>query len=83
MVVVLDIGNTNIHLGLYNGEKLVKKVICPLTEKSFEDKILKVLKGKRVDGAAIASVVPRFTTEYSKFFKRRLNISPLIISPNM
>jgi len=83
MVVVLDIGNTNIHLGLYNGEKLVKKVICPLTEKSFEDRILKVLKGKRVDGVAIASVVLRFTTEYSKFFKRRLNISPLIISPNM
>ncbi|MCK4251981.1 type III pantothenate kinase [candidate division WOR-3 bacterium] len=83
MVVVLDIGNTNIHLGLYNGEKLVKKAICPLTEKFSKDKILNVLKNKRMDGVAIASVVPRFTSKFSKFFKERFNISPLIISPNM
>lgn len=83
MVAALDIGNTNVHLGLYRGEKLVKKVVYPLTKKSIEKNILKILKDKKLDGVAIASVAPRFTAKFKKFFKKTLNISSIIVSSNV
>ena len=83
MVASLDIGNTNFHFGLYRGEKLIKKVVYSVTEKVLEKKILKILKNKKVDGVAIASVVPPLTLEFSKFFKREFNISALIVSSDL
>ncbi len=80
MVVVLDIGNTNIHVGLFKEEILVKNTMYPLSGKSIADKILNIVKGQRISGVAIASVVPRLTTQLTKFFKRRLAISPLVVS---
>ena len=83
MVVALDIGNTNIHFGLYHGETLVKHLIYPLSEKTVENKMRKAIDGRELEGGAIASVVPSLTPRYIQFFKRKLSLSPLLISPDV
>ncbi len=83
MVAVLDIGNTNIHFGLYRGETLVRNFICPISERAIERKILKIVNVKRIDGAAIASVVPNLTPQYIRFFKRWFSISPVLVSSDI
>jgi len=83
MVVVLDIGNTNIHLGLYEGETLVKHLVYPLSEKATEHKMRKAINDRKLEGVAIASVVPSLTPRYIQFFKKRLSLSPLLISPDV
>jgi len=59
MVVVFDIGNTNIHIGLYKGRTLTRKFILPASKNLQAVKIRRILGDRRLTGAAIASVVPR------------------------
>lgn len=83
MVAVLDVGNTNIHFGLYKDKSLIKHLTCSLSETAIENKILRIMSNKKIEGAAIASVVPRSTPRYVRFFKKKLSISPLLISPDI
>lgn len=63
MVVVFDIGNTNIHIGLYRGRTLIRKFIFPVRKKLQAAKIRRIFNDGRLTGAAIASVVPRLTKQ--------------------
>ncbi len=83
MVVVFDIGNSNIHCGLYRGEKLVKNVVYPLTERALWTKISRLLRNRDIVGSAIASVVPRFTTKLKKFLRRFLTTSPIVVTSDL
>jgi type III pantothenate kinase len=80
MVAACDIGNTNIHLGVYEGERLMKRIIFPRDERSLESKILKNFSYDNVSGAAIASVVPSLTQRLKKVFRRRFHVSPVIVT---
>jgi len=63
MVIVFDIGNTNIHIGLYRNRTLGRKYIFP-TQKNLQKKeIRRILSDRKSTGAAIASVVPRITKQ--------------------
>lgn len=69
MVVVFDIGNTNIHVGFYRSRTLARKFIFP-TQKNLQKKeIRRILSDRRLTGAAIASVVPRSTKQVVDFCK--------------
>ena len=83
MVAVFDIGNTNIHMGLYEGEELIKEVTCPSTAKLIENKFVKILAHKKLEGIAIASVIPHLTSRFVQCLKKRLSISSLIISSKL
>lgn len=80
MVGVFDIGNTNIHCGLYDGEILHKKDIFPATRHGITDNLEKFFEDKKLEGIAIASVVPRLTAQCVAYFKKKYTISPLIVS---
>ncbi len=80
MVGVVDIGNTNIHCGLYDGEVLRKKDTFPVAQHRMTDGVKLFFANKKLDGAAIASVVPRLTDQCGAYFKKKCNISPLIVS---
>jgi type III pantothenate kinase len=83
MVAVVDVGNTNIHVGLYKHKSLIRHLTHPLSETALESKILSIVSNKNIEGAAIASVVPRLTPRFVQFFKKKLSISPLLISPDI
>ena len=90
--VVVDIGNTNISIGLFKGTTLVDKYLHPTyqpgsTFDGAEDKF-RAFIGKHPEflkpsGAIISSVVPGLTRLTKIFLKYAIGVEPMILSVNM
>ena len=64
MILLLDIGNTNTHLGLANSRRVVRQADIPTAAWSrgtARTALLKFTGRRRLEGAALCSVVPRAT----------------------
>src|SRR5260221_5326512 len=64
MLLLLDIGNTNTHLGLANSERVIKQANIPTTtwlERGAKAPLVKFVGRARTQGAALCSVVPSVT----------------------
>ena len=92
MLLVLDVGNTNITCGIYDGDKLAHtfRIMSktPRTSDEFGVAIcdLAARQGvdpKEVDGVAIASVVPNIMHSLIASVKKYLNIDPLVVGPGV
>lgn len=79
MILVLDIGNTNIHTGIYKSDRLIKTENW-ITSNGIEKRILKILSRKKIEGIGIASVVPELNQKLKIFFEKKFRIKPLFIS---
>ena len=88
MLLCIDIGNTNIKLGLYKGEKLVTHWRIYTNENKLSDEysvlVLSLFESENVDkdeidGCAISSVVPELTIAFRDLVKRHLNLEPVIV----
>ncbi|UCF71053.1 MAG: type III pantothenate kinase [candidate division WOR-3 bacterium] len=79
MVVVFDIGNTNIHIGSYKGHTLKKQWSFPTKKNMPVRKVKAILADKRVEGMAVASVVPRLT-RLVRIHGRKLGLPVNVVS---
>ncbi len=79
MVAVFDIGNTNVHVGLYEENTLSQLLVFPSKTKLPFTKIKRILNNSRLEGVAIASAVPQLTTQLTGICKQ-YRIAPVIIS---
>jgi type III pantothenate kinase len=79
MLLTADIGNTNINLGVFNGEKLLKRYIIPTQEPVYSKPLAKIFNQHVIQQAIVCSVVPRSTVKLEKAFKQFLNTKPLIV----
>ena len=82
MILLLDIGNTNTHVGLANEERVLKHTNIPTGELVLGKAgkaIGALVGGKSIEGAAVASVVPRSTRPAVALLQRRWRIEPLIL----
>jgi len=64
MILLFDIGNTNTHIGLATGQRVVKQADIPTAawqSGGVRDTLLKFAGRNEVAGAALCSVVPRTT----------------------
>jgi len=64
MILLLDIGNTNTHLGLATETRVVRQKNIPTASwfrETAKQSIAKFLRKARVQGAALCSVVPKAT----------------------
>lgn len=92
MILVIDVGNTNMTYGVYEGKELQATfrtmsktphtsdeygiMICQLLEARGIDK-------KAVEGVVVASVVPDVMHSLVGGIKRYLNVKPLIVGPGI
>lgn len=92
MLLVIDIGNTNIVLGLYSGEKLLNKFrLETIKTKSSEDyaiDIVELFLSSKIDclkitHVAIASVVPALNEVIEKAVQKFYNGEVLIALKNL
>ncbi len=92
MILVVDVGNTNINFGVYEGEKML--VMFKLTSKlsrtsdEFGVSIRELLSLNDIDykdikGSIIASVVPNVMHSLTTAIERYLNCKPLIVGPGI
>ncbi len=79
LVIALDIGNTNIHIGLGNHRGIRKRWVYCHQKYGFVKQLKKSLRDKPIKAGAIASVVPGLTRKVSSVLKD-LGVKPFIIS---
>ncbi|MBF0133944.1 MAG: type III pantothenate kinase [Magnetococcales bacterium] len=92
MLLVIDVGNTNVVLGVYQGEELVRhwRLATCVAQTGDEYGILIVnlfhladLQTKDVEAVILASVVPPIQSALVRALKRYFNIQPLIVGPGI
>ena len=92
MLLVIDVGNSNIVLGIYDGERLVKdwRISTDKLKTSDEYGILfhnlLMLSGTGfadITDIIISSVVPPLTGVLEKLSNRYFNLKPLVVGPGI
>ena len=90
MLLCIDIGNTNIKLGMFEGEQMRSqwRIATNRTRLADEYAMLLIdlfraegLEIRQVTGCAISSVVPALTQVFSELSQRYLKQEPLILGP--
>lgn len=91
MILALDIGNTNITIGVYKGKKLLfvsrMATDCSRMEDQYAIELRDILdiygiSLKEIEGAAISSVVPPVTTYMVRAVRRLTGVEPVCVGPN-
>ena len=84
MILLFDIGNTHTHLGLANGQRVLKRADIP-TPAWFSGKapalVAKFAGAAKLDGAVLCSVVPRATRRVRHAVSRRWGLQALELTP--
>lgn len=92
MLLAVDVGNTNINFGVYDGEKLrvMFKVMAKMSRTSDEFGIsirelmdLNGISKDEIDGCIIASVVPNVMHSLTTAIERYIGCKPLIVGPGV
>lgn len=92
MVLVVDIGNTNIVVGVYNGDNIVGSWrMVTRSEKTSDEYgifILNLLNynnisQKDIKSAIVSSVVPNVMHSFENALKKYFSIEPIIVGPGI
>lgn len=88
MLLVIDIGNTNTSLGVFEKDELIHTFALSSDVKKTDDEygisLLAILNHKnitsKIEGAIISSVVPQLLEIYKSAIKKYLEIEPISLS---
>ncbi len=92
MLLVLDIANTNIKLGMFDGDKLKATWRISTGVQRMADEyavmVFNLLKHQGIDfkdvkKGAMSCVVPPLLTTFNELFERYFNIQPLVVGPGI
>lgn len=92
MLLAVDIGNTNIALGVFDGKDLIQhwKIRSEQQKTSDEYEIILLnllslahLEAKNIRSIIISSVVPPLTPVFQSLSQDFLNINPLVVGPGL
>jgi len=86
MLLAVDIGNSRIKFGLFDGEQLVSKfsisTIRDITADGLTQAISdKLLKG--IEAAIVSSVVPEINSAMLSFIATQFNVEPLLVTNDL
>jgi type III pantothenate kinase len=80
MLLLFDIGNTHTHLGLANGQRVVKQADIPTfawLAGGAPGRVKPFVGGEKLSGAAVCSVVPRATPIVKRFVQATWKVETL------
>jgi type III pantothenate kinase len=80
MLMAIDIGNTNIVIGLFKGERLKDNLRIATRENMTTDEAGIILTHEEIESAVIGSVVPPLTTTFENVVKSYLGCIPTVVS---
>jgi type III pantothenate kinase len=84
MILLLDIGNTNTHLGLADSKRVFKQADFPTAtwlDGAAGKHVARFVTRARLAGAALCSVVPQVTPSVCQFVKGRWGFPCLVLTP--
>ena len=83
MLLAVDIGNTNIKLGVFDGGRLASKLSIPTVRDLSSANLAKLISGRvteTVDAAIVSSVVPEIDDAFRDFIATAYSITPVFVS---
>lgn len=92
MILVFDIGNTNIVLGVFDGKNLIQHWRISTSTQRTDDEYGILLRAlfessgipmKKVNALVISSVVPPLMLALEKMSKKYFNVEPLVVGPGI
>jgi type III pantothenate kinase len=92
MLLVIDVGNTNISFGVFDGTTLLHHVRCESARSRTADEYavlvrqMLALRGvdlERIDSAILASVVPTLTDTMVELVRRAFSREALVVGPGI
>ena len=92
MLLAVDIGNTNIKFGVFDGDELMRTLTISCNKDKTADEyavelysLIRVMGIHRTDftGCIISSVVPTVTARIDSAIRELLNVEPLIVGPGV
>ncbi len=92
MLLTADVGNTNIKLGIFDGEKLRYKLRFSTNEKMTSDEFavelytffqIYQIDYSRIDGSIISSVVPKVTQPLLDAIEIVIGVHSLVVGPGL
>jgi type III pantothenate kinase len=92
MLLAIDLGNTQTHIGMFRGEELVESWRLATVRERTGDELatllvdllqLRNLSLDDVDAAIVSSVVPQLTPEYERLGERYLSGRMLVVGPHL
>jgi len=92
MLLVVDVGNTQTHVGLFSDQELGASWRFATEREKTGDELAVMLEAllrldgfsrEMVDGFAVASGVPRLNNEYADMAAKRFGVEALVIGPGV
>ena len=92
MLLAVDVGNTQTHLGAFDGEELVRDWRLGTVQSATADELagtisrlleLDDLSFETLDGAIVSTVVPQLGPEYEHLTERYLGRACLLVGPTL
>ena len=92
MLLAIDLGNTQTHIGMFRGEELLENWRLATVRETTGDELatllvslleLRGLKLDDVDAVTLSSVVPALTPEYERLAERYLPGALTVVGPGM
>lgn len=92
MLLAVDVGNTQTHLGVFEGESLLEHWRVVTVHESTSDELgilvndllsIDDLSTSGIDAVVISSVVPHYIPEYTRMSERYLGTKALIVGPGV
>jgi type III pantothenate kinase len=92
MLLAIDVGNTQTHVGAFDGEELIEHWRFMTQPGATADQLavrvgsllgLRELQLGQVDGAVVSSVVPRLSPEYEEMCERYLSSTCVMVGPGV
>jgi type III pantothenate kinase len=92
MLLAIDLGNTQTHIGMFRGEELVEHWRLATVRETTADELatllvdlleLRDLKLRDVDAGILSSVVPQLTPEYEQLAERYLDGPFTVVGPSL
>jgi len=84
MILTIDIGNSNITFGVFDGEELVKKFCLPsnyaVSDFEYGEKIKEQTDGFNISGCVIASVVTGLDLRFKNFLDKQFSLNSLVLT---
>lgn len=84
MILLLDIGNTNTHLGLAGSRRVTRQANIPTAawlDGTAVARVRRFVGRGRVTGACLSSVVPKATPIVARALRRLWNLDPIELTP--
>ena len=92
MLLAVDVGNTQTHLGTFDGDRLVEHWRFATDAEATSDELAVTVSGllrlsgsgfEAVDGSIVSTVVPQLAPEYVRMCERNLSQECLLVGPSI